>query len=98
MVIASLFIAYQAIRGRIRWYPVAWLTLVILAFANLPPWAAEPMRRTLPNWFWQIVLLTTGIALAVGPLVTYRPQRAARSRSRYRWCDDGWFEVGGREG
>ena len=76
MVIASLFIASDAIRGRIRWYPVAWLTLVILAFAKLPPWTVEPMRRLLPNWFWQIVLLTTGIALAVGPLLSYRPHPA----------------------
>ena len=95
MVIASLFIAYQAIRGRIRWYPVAWLTIVILAFANLPPWAAEPMRRTLPNWFWQIVLLSTGIALAVGPLVTYRPQR---DRPTLELATPGATMVGSRVG
>jgi hypothetical protein len=75
MVIASLFIAYDFIRGQIRWYLVAWLTLVILVFAKLPPWAVEPVRGPLPNWFWQVVLLSTGIALAAGPLLAYRPQR-----------------------
>ena len=75
MVIASLFITYDAIRGRVRWYWVAWLTLVILAFAKIPPWSVEPIRGTLPNWFWQVVLLATGIALAAGPLIAYRPQR-----------------------
>jgi hypothetical protein len=45
-----------------------------LVFANLPPWAIEP-RRPLPNWFWQIVLLPTGIALAAGPLISRSPHR-----------------------
>jgi hypothetical protein len=75
MGIAALFIATDAIRGRIRWYPVAWLIIAILAFAKLPPWAVEPMRGTLPNWFWQMVLLPTGIVLAAGPLISYRRHR-----------------------
>jgi len=75
MVIVSLFIASDVIRGRIRWYLVAWLTVAILAFAKLPPWAVQPTRPTLPNWLWQIVLLASGIALAVRPLISYRPHR-----------------------
>ena len=75
MVIVSLFIASDVIRGRIRWYLVAWLTVAILAFAKLPPWTVQPTRPTLPNWLWQIVLLASGIALAVRPLISYRPHR-----------------------
>jgi len=75
MVIASLFIASDVLRGRIRWYLVAWLVLVALAFANLPPWQVEPLRAMLPTWFWQIVLLPTGIALAAGRLISYRRNR-----------------------
>ena len=83
MAIAVLFIASDFIRGRIRWYVVAWLTVAILAFVKLPPWAVDPPRATLPNWLWQIVLVTTGIALAIGPLL---------SRSRHRGLPD--LDVG----
>ena len=75
MVIGTFVIASDVIRGRVRWYPVAWLIVVVVASANLPPWELEPIRRAMPNWFWQIVLLPTGIALAAGPLLSYRRNR-----------------------
>ncbi len=76
MAIGALVIASDVIRGRVRWYPVAWLIVVVAASANFPPWAIEPIRRAMPNWFWQIALLPTGIALAAGPFLSYCRNRA----------------------
>jgi hypothetical protein len=69
MSIVVLLLASDVLRGRIRWYRVAWLIVAIVAFVNIPPWALEPLRKPLPNWFWQIALLPPGMWLAAGPLV-----------------------------
>lgn len=85
MVAGVSLIVYHILRGRIRRYLVAWLLLVVLAFANLPPWATSPMRHPLPVYFWQVVLVGIGIALAVRPLLS---AVHARSESTVDICED----------
>jgi hypothetical protein len=69
MAVAIGLIVRDARRGRVRRYLVAWLGVVFLAFARLP-WTDPPFRHALPTWFWQIVLVASGLALALGPLLS----------------------------
>jgi hypothetical protein len=69
MSIALLLIAYEAIRGRVRLYLVAWFAVTAFAFGKLPL-ASVPLRAPMPTWFWQIVLVGTGLVLAGGPLIS----------------------------
>jgi hypothetical protein len=74
---AVAVVAWDAAHNRVRWYVVAASVVAVCAFANWPPWALTPVRASLPRWFWQIVLLSSGIALASEPMV-----QAVRDRSR----------------
>jgi hypothetical protein len=69
MTIVIGLIVHDTRRGLVRRYLVAWLALVVVAFVRLP-WADPPFRAALPLWFWQIVLVSAGLALAVAPLVS----------------------------
>ena len=79
MTVALLLIVSDVVRRRIRWYLVTWLVLVALAFSNLPPWATTPLRHALPTWVWQVVLVPTGAALALGPLLSSMRNRSESS-------------------
>ena len=68
MAVVLLIILFDALRARIRWYLVAWLACVALAFAQFPL-TSLPFRHALPIWFWQVVLVSSGVALAARPLV-----------------------------
>jgi hypothetical protein len=68
--IGLLLVIRDVFHRQFRLYLLAWLVLAVLAFANWPPWMDSPLRHPLPNWFWQIILVTTGIALAAGPLMS----------------------------
>ena len=57
-------------RGRIRWYLAGWLGVAAVAFARVP-WTSPPFREAMPIWFWQIVMVGGGVALAVGPLMRF---------------------------
>ncbi len=70
MTIALLLVISNGVRHRIRWYLVGWLILTVLVFSNVPPWATTPIRHSLPAVIWQVVLLSTGIVLAAGPLLS----------------------------
>jgi Glycosyltransferase family 87 len=83
MTIAILFIVLDAMHGRIRLYLVAWLVLVVLAFAKVPPWVVTPVRNPLPTWFWQIVLTTSGVAMAGGPIVSLMRKRNRSESQRH---------------
>ncbi len=69
MVCALLLIAWDAVHREVRWYLVAFFVFVACAFGQWPLWTVDAMRPLLPLWMWQLVLLSTGIALAAGPLV-----------------------------
>jgi hypothetical protein len=74
--IALTLIVVDAVRGRVRWYLVVWLVVMAVAFGRLP-WANPSLRHAFPTWFWQLTLVPTGLAMAVGPLVS-----AVRNRVR----------------
>jgi hypothetical protein len=76
---AVAVIAWDATHHRVRWYLVAALVVAVCAFANWPPWALTPVRAPMPRWLWQVILLSSGIALAAEPLV-----RVLRDRTRAR--------------
>jgi hypothetical protein len=75
---ALVVIFWGAAQLRVRWYVVAGLVLALFAFAHWHPWQVAdvwgaPVSKT---WLWQVILLSMGIALALGPLIT-----SIRSRS-----------------
>jgi hypothetical protein len=75
MVVSLVMIVADLLRGRFRWYLVASFLLVVMVFANFPPWANVGRREVFPVWFWQLVLVPTGFALAVRPLVRFVKHR-----------------------
>ena len=87
MAMAVSLVMLDVIRGRISLPLVGWLGLVFLAF--YPPWEFDPMSFGLPQWLWQILILGSGIVLAVGPLTSavlagrqiWRPPFGVRART-----------------
>ena len=69
LVIALALIAYDAVHRRIRWYLIAWFVIAACIVLQWPPWSLDTVRAQAPLWVLQLVLLPTGVALAVGPLV-----------------------------
>jgi hypothetical protein len=57
-------------RRRVRWYLVAGLVLAICAFGQWPP-IQNSLRQPLPLWFWQVLLVGSGVAMAATPLVKF---------------------------
>jgi hypothetical protein len=74
-----LLITFDLIRRRIRWYLLGWFGVVAVAFARLP-WTSPPFREAMPVWFWQVVLVGSGVALAMGPLLAYMRDHGASER------------------
>jgi hypothetical protein len=75
IVVGLLCIGIDATRRAVRWYLVAWVAFVALAFGKLP-WASLPVRHPLPTWLSQVVLVTSGVALAVVPLISQLREHA----------------------
>jgi hypothetical protein len=77
MALALALIIWDAFHRRIRWYMVAWLAVAIAAFGRWPPWTQtwnrwpNAFRPPFHHWTWQLILLPTGIALAVWPVLPY---------------------------
>jgi Glycosyltransferase family 87 len=77
MAIVLALIIWDAVHRRIRLYLVAWLVVAVSAFGRWPPWIQtwpgwnNAFRPPFHHWTWQIILLPTGIALAVWPLLPY---------------------------
>lgn len=70
IVLGLILVITDLARGRVRWYVVAWLVVMIGAFVSWP-FTNESLRGQLPFLFWQVVLVPTGIWLAAGPLVRF---------------------------
>ena len=71
IAVVVLFLAWAAVhRRRPRLYVVGMFVITVCAFLQWPPWAIGTLREPLPKWFWQTILLSTGVVLALGPLVT----------------------------
>jgi hypothetical protein len=73
MASVIVIIVRDAFHLRIRAYLAAWFVLVALSFFNWPPWADLPFRHPLPIWWWQLALVGSGLALAIGPLISSIP-------------------------
>ena len=69
LAVVLVLIVSDAVHRRIRWYLVAWFAIAAWAFLQWPLWSPDSLRAPFPKWFWQLVLLSTGVVMAVGPLV-----------------------------
>jgi Glycosyltransferase family 87 len=83
VAIGLIVLVRDAINGRIRWYLVGWLAVVVGVFLNWPPWVVSPFRHPLPSWAWQLMLVPLGALLAAWPLVSYvrGPDRVAATET-----------------
>jgi hypothetical protein len=80
---ALAVLVWDAAHHRVRWYLVAALVVAVCAFANWPLWALSPERAPIPRWLWQVILLTSGIALAAEPLVSALRVRRTQTPELY---------------
>lgn len=69
-LVALVLIAWDVVHRRVRWYLLTWFVIAVLAFVNWPPWEISRLRPPMPTWLIQLVLVGSGVALAVCPLVT----------------------------
>jgi hypothetical protein len=65
---ALILILVDVVRFRVRWYVLTWFVLVCLTLVK-DPFSHAALRTAMPSWFWQIVLVPVGVALAVSPLI-----------------------------
>ena len=70
VAVVLFLVGYDAVHRRVRWYLVAWLVVAACAFLHWPLWSVDSIRPRLPLWFWQLVLVSSGVTMAVGPLVS----------------------------
>ncbi len=70
IIVVLVLIVRDAVLRRIRWYLVVWFVIATCAFLQWPLWSLDSIRAQLPLWFWQLVLLPTGVVMAVSPLVS----------------------------
>ena len=69
IVVALVLIVYNAAERRVRWYLVAWFVIAACSFLQWPLWQPDSVRAVMPIWILQLVLLPTGVVMAVSPLV-----------------------------
>jgi hypothetical protein len=69
VAVAALWIGWDlAHRRRPHWYVTVFLIVAACAFLQWPLWHINPARPALPKWAWQLILVPTGLALALRPL------------------------------
>ena len=68
-IVGLLIIATDVMRGRVRWYLLAWVSLVTYAFVAWPSMSG-PFWWQFPILFWQLVLVASGVGLAAAPLLS----------------------------
>jgi hypothetical protein len=66
LLFAVVLIVRDIRRAAPRWRLLAWVAMIAAA---LTAWATFNEFNVPPTWVWQVVLVPTGIALAVGPLL-----------------------------
>jgi hypothetical protein len=76
LLLVLALLVRDALEGRVRWYLLAWFVLVVAAFAHFPITSLPP-RHPLPTWLWQLILVPTGLWLAIEPLVSFKTERLA---------------------
>jgi hypothetical protein len=85
IVTVLALVVFDAMNHRVRWYLVAWLVVACCAFLQWPLWSFDSIRPALSLWFWQLILLPTGIAMAVIPLL--ESVRTAQTRGPARLAE-----------
>lgn len=85
LVMALMFLAilWDAAHGRFRWYLIAGFVIVVWAFGHWPIWDPQQVRIYFGKWAWQLILVPTGVALAVAPLVKAIRQQRRRPFSTH---------------
>jgi hypothetical protein len=68
ITVALLIFLLDLIHKHVRWYLVAWLVLSLVAYVK-HGWMYGPSNSAFPTWFWQLVLVSTGIWLVAGPIL-----------------------------
>jgi hypothetical protein len=68
IAIAMALIVWDAVHRRVRWYLLAWFVVAVAAVGEWPPWS-QSFRPFLHPWMAQLILVPTGVALAVWPLI-----------------------------
>ncbi|MGO8823913.1 MAG: hypothetical protein ACLQU9_01580 [Acidimicrobiales bacterium] len=67
MIVGLLLIIDHILRHHVGWEVVMWAATVVVALV-VWPLSNDPLNRHPAAWVWQLVLVVTGVALAVGPL------------------------------
>ncbi len=79
IAIVVFVIVRDAVHHRVRWYLLPWFAIAAWAFLRWPPWLPNGLPAPRPLWFWQVVLVSSGVVMAASPLVK---SITGRSRSR----------------
>jgi hypothetical protein len=75
-LIALLVVGVDALRRRVHIYRLIWIGFVAITCESRI-WGRPVPLWVLPNWLWQIVLVGSALALAVGPLFSILNDRVA---------------------
>jgi hypothetical protein len=94
IVLGLVFVVADLARGRVRWYLVGWIVIMVGAFASWP-FTNESLRGQLPFLFWQALLVPVGIWLAARPLVRFVRDRKTPQLEDYRPPTSGLGIPGG---
>jgi hypothetical protein len=66
---ALLAVLLRILRNGNRWHPVAWLVLGCAVVGGWPT-ANDALISHFPTWLWQLILVPTGLILALGPVLS----------------------------
>ncbi len=59
----------DAIHRRVHWYLLVWLAIAVYGFIRWPIWSSQGFLSPYSLWFWQVVLVGSGVVMAISPLV-----------------------------
>jgi hypothetical protein len=69
IVLGTLAMVWCIVNRRVPpWYLLTASVVILLAFAHVPPWVLHTYRHPVPKLIWQLVLVPSGVALAMVPL------------------------------
>ena len=76
MAVALLLIIRDVLRHAVGWNVFMWAATVVTTLVVWPQ-SNDPFNRHPSEWVWQVVLVSIGVVLAVGPLWAIIRERAA---------------------
>jgi hypothetical protein len=69
IAVVLFVVVRDAVHHTVRWYLVAWLVIAARAFIRWPLWLPNGLPVPLSLWFWQLVLVSSGVVMAASPLI-----------------------------